>query len=89
MTLMKNSFVPPFRMNTYKSLDLKSFRINTYKKRGGGGVILLTKFRLSSSSRCVLTSLLPLPHRSNLHWFARQHIRKEASYGNSSLGTHH
>jgi len=45
---MKKSLVTPFRMNTYKSLDLKSFRINTYKKRGRGGVILLTKFGLSS-----------------------------------------
>jgi hypothetical protein len=26
----------PFRMNTSKTLDLKSFRIRTYKKTGGG-----------------------------------------------------
>jgi hypothetical protein len=34
----------PFRIRTCKSLDLKSFRIRTYKKTRGVGVLLLTKY---------------------------------------------
>src|SRR5579885_3106132 len=33
----------PFRIRTCKSLDLKSFRIRTYRKTRGLGILLLTK----------------------------------------------
>ena len=39
-TLTKNAPVSPLECALTKSLDLKSFRIRTYKKRGGGEVIL-------------------------------------------------
>jgi hypothetical protein len=47
-------------MNTYKSLDLKPFRINTYKKTGG---------RVSTTGRSKLTASAGLssylPHRTS------------------------
>src|SRR5216684_2130894 len=84
---MKNSLVTPFRMNTYKSLDLKSFRINTYKKKGGGGaVILLTKFGRLSSSPYFVPSLLPLPCRSTLHLFSPERFSRRVAPPHISQG---
>jgi hypothetical protein len=33
----------PFRMRSFKKLDLKPFRMNIYRKTGVGGVLLLTR----------------------------------------------
>ncbi len=40
---MKNAPVTLFRMNTYKSLDLKSLCFQHLQKTGGGGVIMVNQ----------------------------------------------
>src|SRR5579884_714809 len=48
----------PFRIRTSKSLDLKSFRIRTYRKTPGGGGPAHSPCLLASLLHCLPASLL-------------------------------